>query len=80
LDSFFLIPVVAILFWYKRYSSIKEAETQELLAESINDQEKQDKNDNHLRTTRGIVYCRVGKLLNFCTFNQQKLTGDRQEL
>jgi hypothetical protein len=41
----FSFPIVAVLFWYKRYCDKKEAEAQIQLDERINAQENQDKND-----------------------------------
>lgn len=41
----FSLPIVAVIFWYKRYSDKKEAEAQIQLDERMNSQENQDKND-----------------------------------
>jgi hypothetical protein len=41
----FSLPIVAVLFWYKRYSDKKEAEAQIQLDERMNSQENQDKSD-----------------------------------
>lgn len=41
----FSLPIVAIIFWFKRYWVIKEAAAQKRLDESMNVQENQDKNE-----------------------------------
>jgi len=41
----FSVPIVAIIFWYKRYSDNKEAETQKHRNKDLEAQENQDKNE-----------------------------------
>jgi len=41
----FSLPIVAIIFWYKRYWDKREAEAQKLFDERMKAKENQDKNE-----------------------------------